>query len=144
MTINYVNSLIGQNKWDFTLFYNELINPCTKPLCAVMNISETWLYNGILISTDLDTSAMIAKTLKPKRKLFYIWDLEWLRMGKQNFLQNLQVYRNPNFELIARSSTHAEAITNYANRTVNAVIPDFHLAHLLNYIEKTDERRNAE
>lgn len=138
-SISYINHILTNSAlYDFVLFYENLVNPCIKPLCAVMNISEIWSFDGILISTTLDNTSFAIKSIKPRRKLFYIWDLEWER--KHDFNYNINIYRSQEIELIARSISHQNAIENYCNRKVNAVIPDFNLYTMLDYIGKTNER----
>jgi len=73
-------------------------------------------------------------SISPKRKLFYIWDLEWLRPHAKDFIANLRIYRHPKLELIARSISHAQAVENYANKKVNAIIPDFNLQYIISYL----------
>lgn len=138
-TINTANIMFGQPDIDITIFYKELFQPCSKPLCASMNAAEIWGFDGVLISTDIDTTLMSLNAVAPKRRLFYIWDLEWTHAGKNDFIYNMQAFRNPRVELVARSNSHAYVIDNYANRPVNAIIPDFNIHYILDYLERTNE-----
>jgi len=133
--LNYVNNLVTQTNVDCTLFYEELVQPCTKPLCATLNISEIWSFNGILISTTIDNTLFSIKSVAAKRKLFYVWDLEWIRR-KKNYMYNLQAYQN--IELITRSFEYARLLENYCNKKVKAIVPDFNLYGILEYVEKND------
>ena len=79
-----------------------------------------------------------AKTLSEfpsEKKMFYVWDLEWMRSNnKKQYEEYRDVYTNESMELIARSTSHKEAIENAFNRTVNYVIPDFNLMKILEVI----------
>lgn len=138
-TINTANIMFGQTDVDITIFYKELFQPCSKPLCATMNATEIWSFNGILVSTDIDTTIMSLNAISPARRLFYVWDLEWMRRAKHDFMYNMRAFRDPRVELIARSHSHAYVIDNYANRAVNAIIPDFNIKNILDYLERTHE-----
>lgn len=137
--INTANYLFGKPDLDVTIFYQELFQPCSKPLCATLNGSEVWTFDGILITTNINTTIMATNALSPKRRLFYVWDLEWLRPNNKDFFYNIQAYRNPKVELVARTLAHAQVIENYANRPVNAIIPDFNINYMFDYLERTND-----
>lgn len=118
--INQANKVSFEGKYECILFPMSITTQCIKPLVAVMNMSEIYNFNGILIATNLYSASHIANLKNNSRKLFYIWDLEWLR-GKLNFIENIQIYANPKLELICRSEDHAKIINNYCNRMPKVV-----------------------
>uniref|UniRef100_A0A6M3LIT7 Glycosyltransferase n=1 Tax=viral metagenome TaxID=1070528 RepID=A0A6M3LIT7_9ZZZZ len=129
--IKYANDLINKsNQYDITVFYEELDMPCIKPRFALMNISEFWSFHGLLISTTIDNTILVNKAINNSKHVFYVWDLEWLRMGKQNYINNIFAYRAP--ILVARTEDHVKPIENYCNKKVNCVIENFNLEEFYN------------
>lgn len=129
-TIFSINKEIeGGSSYDYRIFFENLSTRCLPIKCGIMNISEVWHYNGVLITTTLLNTALTSRVMGNIKRVFWVWDLEWLR-GANNYLSNLQVYRNPNILLIARSLEHAQAIEHYANRRVNGIMPEISLKEL--------------
>jgi len=131
IAINYANHLSEQHHdYDFTLFYEELMTPCIRPKCSTLNISEIWAFDGVLISSTINNTISAINAIAPRKKLFYVWDLEWLR-GHKDYMFNMQAYRSKEITLIARSVSHASAISNYCNREVDSIIEDFNLSKII-------------
>ena len=131
-SVKYANLLVNQGgEYDITFFYEQLSPISIKPSCAIMNISEIWSFTGTLIATNLESALLLTKVISSANKIFYVWDLEWLRQYK-NYLYNIQVYLSNELKLVARSIDHAKAINKYCNRNVNAVIPNCQLVEFLN------------
>ena len=120
--------------FDYFVCFREEQPPCMPIRLACMNISELYGFNGIVISTDLESSSMMLSAINNTLKFFYVWDLEWLRPNKSNFLSNMNIYRNPNLELIAQSEDHAKAIENYCNRKPKLVVQNLNLTEIINAI----------
>lgn len=123
--------LTTSNKHDAVIFYETLAPVHTLPRCATMNISEIWSFHGTLISTNIDNTLQSIKAINNAKKIFYIWDLEWLRQGKQNYLYNIRAYRSNKVALVARNKDHAKAIEDYCNRKVNGIIDNFQINNFL-------------
>lgn len=129
--VNQINQLSNfNNNFDFMLFFENLVKPCINPNCAAVNANEIWSFEGILISTNINAAIASAKAVNRARNIFYVWDLEWLR-GMTDFPFNMQAYRNPNVELVARSQHHVRAIEDYCNRKVSKVIEDINLIEIV-------------
>lgn len=121
-TITTINrEIMSGSKHDYRIFFEDLTPRVINPLCAVMNIAEIWNYSGLLITTTLSNTRFASKVVGDVKKVFYVWDLEWLR-GKNNFIQNLSVYRDPQFALLTRSEEYAKMIEFYSNRKVNGIM----------------------
>ena len=97
---------------DASVFFEDLTPYIIKPLFGVYNAAEIFHFDGDLIATTLQTAASMLTTLKPKRKFFYVWSLEWLEAEK-NYIKNIEIYQNPDLELIAPSDDYAKEIKNY-------------------------------
>lgn len=135
--INNINAACEHNSEnDYILFYENLGNPILPVNCAVMNSSELWSFNGIVIATTASSAMFALKAVNQTKKFFYIWDLEWTRgRTRTDFTKNLSSYRNENINLIARSKDHALAIQNYCNRKVPYIMEDFDINTLREIIE---------
>jgi hypothetical protein len=130
---NLNEEIVAGSKHDYRIFFEDLSVRFMNPSCAIMNISEIWHFDGLLVTTTLNNTRLALKTTGNIQRVFYVWDLEWLR-GQNDYLHNLSIYRNPNTLLLARSTEHAEAIYNYTNRKVNGVVSDLKLGELADAI----------
>ena len=93
-------------------FFENLSSNVMEPAFCIMNMSEIWGFDGAIIATSASTALTLIKSVGQCKKYFYVWDLEWLR-DPDNYHTFLNIYRNPNIKLIARSETHAKAIKNF-------------------------------
>ena len=110
-------------------FFENLSSNVIEPAFCIMNMSEIWGFEGVLIATSASTALTLIKSVTNSDKYFYVWDLEWLR-DPDNYHTLLSIYRNPDIKLIARSKTHAKAIKNFCNREVVGIMDDFSLSDL--------------
>ena len=135
--INNINMACEHNSQnDYVLFYENMGNPTLPVNCAIMNSSELWSFNGVVIATTASSAKFALKAVNKTKKFFYIWDLEWTReRNKTEFTKNLSSYRNESISLIARSKEHALAIQNYCNRKVPYIMEDFDINKLEEIIE---------
>ena len=114
-----VNDLIlNTTEHDFVIFYQELTSRCVEPACSIMNISEIHSFSGLLISTTLDTAELALKSISISKKVFFVWDLEFIR-NKNEYLKRLSIYRNPELFLVGRSVEYNRALEIFCNRKVN-------------------------
>jgi hypothetical protein len=123
---------LERSEIDIIVFYENLHKNCLSPNFAVMQIAEAWGQKGPMVATSLSTAfKLISFPCGPK--LFYIWDLEWLR-GQQQYEKYADVYTHPALQLVARSESHKRIIENAFNRKVDHILDDFNLNHLLGII----------
>lgn len=96
-----------------------------------MYLDEAWSYTGTLIATSLSTAVKLIKLPSAQRKLFYVYDLEWLRIYDKNFSVLAKLYRHKEIELVARSATHAKLLSNCWNIQNIKVIESFDIEKFL-------------
>ncbi len=125
--INYLSNI--NNDYDFMIFFENLVKPCVNPNCAAVNSNEIWSFEGILISTNINGAIAASRAVNRAKNIFYVWDLEWLR-GMTDFTSNMQAFRHPDIELVARSQHHAKAIEDYCNKKVSKIIEDINLTEI--------------
>jgi hypothetical protein len=118
---------------DYRVFFENIGIQCVNPLCSIQNISEIWAYEGLLISTTLENTLFSLKLTTNVIRVFYIWDMEWLRASK-NYLHNLSILRHPNLILISRTPSAAKELERYSNRSPNLITPRLSFKELANVI----------
>jgi len=131
--ITQINGLLANNiNVDACAFYNTVAPPCVKPNFALVPAADIWgFHDGLIITTDIDTTLMAIKTCNSSKIIFYIDDLEWTRPNKQDFLYNIPAYRSNLVELVTPSVQYAKLVENYSNRKVSVVIPNYDLLQIL-------------
>lgn len=102
---------------DAVLFFEQLVSPCVPVDCATMCITEAMNFKGTLVTTNIENTRMANRLVNRKQAklIFYVWDLEWLRPGKQAYQYNYEAYHMPDV-LVARSQEHVGPLKNYCNR----------------------------
>jgi hypothetical protein len=90
-------------------------------------------FKGTIITTTLDTTLMTLarNTRKDNRVVFYVWDLEWMRPQKNNYQYNQNIFYRVH-KIVSRSTNHAKAIENYANRKVDLILKIFNIKEIIN------------
>lgn len=126
------NRFVDNINHDCVAFIKNMSSPCIKPNFSVMFCHEMWHFDGYLIATDLDSAEQISKIVSPAKKMFYVWDLEWLRRhNNKDYVRNVDIYRNPELKLVVRSESHANELSKYCNRKVDGIVNNFNLERLI-------------
>jgi len=118
---------------DIIAFYQTWGRYPLAPRFTSMMEREAWGFDGTLISTNINTTMKNIKCPGPQKKLFYVWDLEWLYLQEPVFAQLAKIYCHPKIELIARSNTHYKALKdawkepicimdNFDNETLKSLV----------------------
>ena len=116
---------------DPIVYYENMQRSCLPTNFAVMQIAEAWGQHGTMMSTSLSTAHKLIG-FPSERKIFYVWDLEWLRGHKErHYKLSADIYTHPDLELMARSQDHKNVIENAFNKEVKHIVPDFDIAKLL-------------
>jgi hypothetical protein len=118
------------NNFDPVLFIKNMSIPCVRPRFGTLFIHEMWHFDGVLVATDLESAEQLTKVVSKAKKIFYVWDLEWIR-NKKDFVYNVDIYRNPELKLVARSLNHANEITRYSGRNIDSINTNFNIQKLL-------------
>lgn len=132
--IDSVNTYLeGNDGVDIITFTENVVHPCNVPKFAVMNLNEAWEYNGLVIATTLSTAKQALVFPGAKRRLFYVWDMEWIRAGDGDFDYYNSIYSNLDIDLVARSDAYARILERCWNRPVKAVVENFNVGELIRY-----------
>ena len=99
-----------------------------------MNTTELPYFDGTLIATSISTCLTAIKSISPSKKIFYVWDLEWMRNTGRNYEHSIQAFIDKSVVLVARSESHAKAIKNYCNKTPSCIAEDFNIEKMMEVI----------
>lgn len=117
-------------KYEPFIFVEDFQPPCMQIMVSCMNLSEVFSFTGTLIATNLKNAAIMAKANTNALKVFYVWDLEFLRRGNNNFEANNQIYRNKDIKIVCRSEEHAKVFANYTNRQPDLIVPCINIVEI--------------
>lgn len=117
---------------DCMVFIENISPPCVPPLFPVMDCLQIWNFNGLLISTTLENTMYSLKSTTSAKKMFYIWDVEWLR-NKKDFQSNINILRNKELTLVTRSEDYADLTYNYCGIRPH-VVEHFNTTELIKWI----------
>ena len=119
-----LNKLITLDEyWDIIVFYRNYDKYMISPLFGMMQETEAWGFDAPIISTDLTTTKILLNALRPTKKFFYIWNLEW-KNGLYDIEELYNVYCHKDINLIARNQSHFDLIKECWKEPV-AIIEDF-------------------
>lgn len=117
--INTGNKFVNDGEKDLTLFFHDLMPECANPLFGIMNLAEVYSYNGPVVATNINNASRLLEYPGPSKKVFYVWDLEWLRMPNKQYEQLNDVYGK--IPLIARSKRHYDILSNAWQQPIGIV-----------------------
>lgn len=124
--IKKLNARVRANPMEsWTLFFENPYPYISSPLCPLMQAFETNGFHAPVIATSLVSARKLINTIGPTRKLFYVWNLEWLTPHILPYDYYAPVYTSPKLELIARNQEHVSIIQNCFNRDVLCTVDDF-------------------
>jgi len=132
--IKNLNDYKEKEDLEAVLFFENSSSSAIKPAFPLMAINEIWNFDGVLISTDVETTLCLKKCFAPAKKIFYVWDLEWMRNKAgltKEFESIIQAFNDESIELIARSKDHAKAIENISNRKIKHIVENFNIEKLM-------------
>lgn len=115
--ITYEGISLANKASDAVIFFEQLTPACMPIHCGTMSLTEIMNFGGLLVTTSIDNTILASKLANRKavKLVFYVWDLEWLRPGKQDFLYNYGAYQLPDI-LVVRNEEHVAPLFNYCNR----------------------------
>lgn len=109
------HKMLQSTKNDIVFFYESLSNPFLPQRFATVHVSHMMSFPGVLISTDAHSARRISEVITSPHKIYYPYDLEWRKQQPVAYEYLVDVFRNRNLEIIARSSSHQGAISNGFN-----------------------------
>ena len=129
--LNKINSI--DDYVDIIVFYHKYDQTPMSPHFAMMQEQEVWGFDGTVISTSLLSTEKLIRCPCPKKKLFYVWDLEWVYNPYLRYQYSKEIYQSEEIELIARSKSHANIIEACWKKPV-AILEDFNHEQLISIL----------
>jgi len=80
--------------------------------------------DSLLVATDLDSALTLSKVKNKAKKIFYVWELEFLH--NKDYNSNYEIYNS--LPVYTRSNSYKQALDNYAN--INSNILELDLEQL--------------
>lgn len=114
MSISIMNNSCLKGNIDCSIFELNHTPPIIRARFGIFPINLAYLYDGILISTDIETTKFNIENCRAKKKIFYVWDLEWMR--KIRTFESNQIYSHPELTIVCRSQDHANCIERVCRR----------------------------
>lgn len=129
MVLSELNLLNQKSNRNYSVFYMNQSPLCVNNFCSVNVIHDVHkVKEGILIATNFDTAQILLKSQTRAKKVFFVWDLEFVHNKNSNYLHNYKIMRN--LDLWTRSESYADAIENYCG--VRPKITDDSITRILN------------
>jgi hypothetical protein len=134
MLVDNINTLLRQHYEYSPIIFYQNIGKCVLPLlCCHMYMQQAWGFKGTLISTDITTTIILDKCLTTRKKIFYVFDLEWITQSNKPYSLFKSIYDNPEISLLARSSSHFD-ILKKTWKTPIGILNEYNHEELIKFI----------
>ena len=97
LAIHNANTINKKGEHELLLFFKTMVQPCLVVQAACMHIAELYSFTGTIISTDIDSNITVINIPTACKKVFYVWDLEWLRDHKDYKYNMVSLLKNYQF-----------------------------------------------
>lgn len=115
------------------VFTNGIRGLPMKNEFTILQQIEALSHQGTLIGTSIMSSQIVAKSLTARKKLLYMWDLEWSKLENFHASQVQSLFLNKELDVIARSDKHKEVFSKLYKNT-DKVIYNWRAEELLKVI----------
>ena len=124
--IDYMNK--HSNDYNISLFVNQQEELAHRCLTPVFYMKDAFLYEGIMVATDLFSAECLIKMPSPEKKYFYNWALEWTFFDMPDFERINSIYRGIN--LLANTEEDSKTLSKVW-KTPAETLPKFDILNLL-------------
>jgi hypothetical protein len=137
--VSEMNVLVAQEPNHSVCAFYRNPDPLTiQPLFALLSVYDAWSFDGIAIATDIDSAEILLKCPSPKKKFFYVWDMEWTLKDHFKFKEMNHIYNNPELELIARSESHYDIIKRLWKKPIT-IINEYNNEQIASFLKEQSE-----
>lgn len=119
--VSQVNNLNKSGMTDIIIFYEDALPQMIHPIGTVMQAVEAYEYRNPLIATNLSTAQKLVNFPRSCHKVFYLWDLEWIRFKNNSYYEFRNIYCNPELDLVCRTEEHKDLVERLWDRKVSRV-----------------------
>jgi len=139
---NSINEFVSKNhELDIIVFYDHMHRQCIMPNFTIMQMAEAWCQAGPAIATSIATAIKLVDFPGPDLKMFYVWDLEWMRGPQRVWGIFEDVFTHEDLVLIARCEEHKKVIDQCFNVNVPYIVED---ASIPQFIEALREEYDGQ
>lgn len=103
------------NNYDGILFVENTTAECVHVSSSIMSIDQCYNYDAVVVANGLSAADKLIDMCGPYKKIFYLWDLEWMAYQNRNYHEFSRIYRNNGLKLVCRSQDHAEMVEKCYN-----------------------------
>jgi len=129
-----INELLMENYMvSPILFYQNCGKTSVLPHCCQLQQHQAWGFDGTLISTDIETTNILAQCLSSRKKLFYVYNIEWPNLSSLRYSELQKIYQNPEIKLLARTEEDYKLLEKCWQKPIG-VIHDFNYKEILKTI----------
>ena len=114
-------------------FYQRASIPVTPPCFGVKICAHLSSYKGVLIPTTLELANMCLNFKINTDIYLYLWDMEWLDTPL-HFGPAMEILRNKNINILARSESHADCIESFCNKRPIGIVDNWDIDTILNIV----------
>lgn len=97
---------------DCYLFANVVESLPMNHNFAILQQIEALHHKGVLIATSMLNAQVVANSLTPSSKYYYVWGPEWKNLNQFGSQQLKNIYYNGEMKLIARSESHFQLLSS--------------------------------
>ena len=125
-TLSHNLNLLIRNDYKYspTVFYQVHDKVLVYPQFPRLMMQHAWGYEGTVISSDIVTTQLLKKCMRATKKIFYVFNLEWLYQGMPLFGALKDIYQDPTIELIARCQAHSDILNRVWKKPIG-IVEDF-------------------
>jgi hypothetical protein len=129
---NIIALLNHSYKYSPVLFPQEVSSQIYIPCCQLQQ-QHIWSFEHTLISTNITTTKILSECLRCPKKLFYVYDLEWITSPNKIYKEFHSIYNNPEISLIARTEADYKILENCWKKPIG-IINDYNYEELIKYV----------
>lgn len=107
--VKHLNNIVDVDcQFSPIVFYQEYAKGIDVNRFGMLLSKEVWGYDGVVLATNLETAQILINCPCPVKKLFYVWDMDWL-YNTYSYQHLKDIYQS-DLTLIARNKYHATVI----------------------------------
>jgi hypothetical protein len=118
LSYDLISSINKNSQYSSAIFFQNNLPSIMQPECLTMNITGLSGSTGVAVAFDLESAAILSQTNTKTTNYLYLYDLEWL-FRPINYIATRTLMDE--FTVLARSEDHANVISNFLNKKVEAI-----------------------
>jgi hypothetical protein len=111
-------------------FFVRSAIPVVPVMFSCKSISFLSGFDGAAISTTIKETDTLLKSSNNARKIFYMWDAEWL-ISPRNFDEISSVLLDNRLDIVCRSDSHAKLLENFCNKPPVGIVDNWNIDQIL-------------